>query len=91
VLLGSCRSGALAAIKGDSPLGISDQAIVITHRGEGAAPTRFEQVSMDKVSSYEENCLLDSGLPHYAFDFGEAGWVIDGGGYGIFLSGCYLA
>jgi len=40
----SCRSSALAAIKGDSPLGKTNQAIVIANRGEGAAPAGFEQV-----------------------------------------------
>jgi len=31
--------------------GTPDQAIVIADRGKGAAPTRFEQVSMDKLNS----------------------------------------
>jgi len=44
----NCRRGALAAIKGDSSLGIPDQAIVIANRGEGASPTRFERILMDK-------------------------------------------
>jgi len=47
-----CRSGALAAIKGDSPLGATGQAIVIAIRGEGAAPTNLEQVVMNKLNSY---------------------------------------
>jgi len=36
-------NGALAAIKGDSPLGASNQAIVIANCGEGAFPASFEQ------------------------------------------------
>jgi len=48
-LLEACRNGALAAIKGDSPLGAIDQAIVIANRGEGAAPTEILRSSCKYV------------------------------------------